>query len=93
MLLEERDDEARKRDAGSVKRVDELRLAVRVLEAAVEAARLVVGEAAAGADFKPLLLARGPELEVVEGCKGLSPTGLLKRTGMTMREFRKANAK
>ena len=65
MLLKERDDEARKRNARAVKRMDELRLAVGVFEAAVEAARLVVGEARARADLKPLLLAGSPELQVV----------------------------
>ena len=65
VLLEERDDEARQSDARAVQRVDELRLAVGILEAAVEAARLIVGEAAARADFKPLLFARSPKLEVV----------------------------
>ena len=45
--------------------MDELRLAVGILEAAVEAARLVVGEAGAGGDLKPLLFTRSPKLEVV----------------------------
>ena len=65
VLLEERYDEARQSDTRAVQRVDELRLAVGILEAAVEAPRLVVGEAAAGADFKPLLFARSPKFEVI----------------------------
>ena len=65
VLLQKRNDETRQRDAGTVERVDELRLAVRILEAAVEAACLVVGEAGAGGNLEPLLLARSPKLEVV----------------------------
>ena len=65
MLLKERNDEARQGDARAIERVDELCLAVRILEAAVETTRLIVCEAAARANFKPLLLAGSPELEVV----------------------------
>ena len=62
MLLEKGHHEARESHAGAVEGVDELRLAVGVLEAAVEAPGLVVREAAAGADFQPLLLAGRPAL-------------------------------
>ena len=65
MLFQKGDHETRQGHARAVERVDELRLAVRVLEAAVQAAGLVVGEAAARADLQPLLLAGRPELEVV----------------------------
>ena len=54
VLLQKRDHEARQRHAGAVERVDELRLAVGVFEPAVQAAGLVVREAAARADFQPL---------------------------------------
>src|SRR5574344_2159098 len=65
VLLEKSDDETRKGPARAGQAVDELRLAVRILEAAVETARLVVGEAGAARHLEPLLLARRPELDVV----------------------------
>ena len=45
--------------------MNELRLAVSVAEAAIEAAGLIVRKARAGRHLKPLLLARSPKLEVI----------------------------
>ena len=57
------------RNARTVERMHQLRLAVRVAEAAVQAARLIIGEARARRHLQPLLLAGSPQLEIVAlGC-------------------------
>src|SRR5690349_11847593 len=66
VVLENAGDRAREREAGTVQRVHEARLfALRRPEANVRAARLEVGEGAAGADLEPRADSGGPRLEVV----------------------------
>ena len=68
MLLEKRDNEARKRHAGTIERMNKLRLTVGIFEPAVETTRLIVREATAARDLEPLLFSGSPKLEIVALC-------------------------
>src|SRR4029079_6585024 len=69
MVLQNRGDDTRKRQSRSVQGVNETRLpAARRLVADIRAARLEVGEVAAGGNLEPLADAGGLDLEIVGVC-------------------------